>query len=171
MTTLDNILDFTDGNKFYRFGNSDGKYWIVPERGMRTALNLYQPSGTKGKLVKKLLPCLHRFAPVRRTIKAKRMNCRLNGELHSRLCKLFNVQDIEFAIFEGTPSVHQKITMQLSQGNRILGYCKLGTNNDIKELFEKENDTLDRLCKSDVIGVPKALYCGTLSNGQATDMP
>ena len=162
---LNNILDLTGGERFYRFGNTDGKYWVVPARSMRTALNLYQPSGIKGKMVKALLPCLHWLAPVRKAIKAQSVNCRLNSELHGLLCKVFGVQDIEFAVFEGTPSVHKKITMQLSQGNRILGYCKLSTNNDIKELFEKESDTLDRLCKNDVIGVPKALYCGTLSNG------
>ena len=165
MTTLDNILDFTCGNRFYRFGNADGKYWIVPAQGMRTAMNLYQPSGIKGKMVKALLPCLHWIVPVRKAIKAETVNCRLNSELHSLLCKIFDVQEIEFAIFEGTPSVHQKITMQLSQGNRILGYCKLSTNNDIKELFEKEYRTLDRLGNSGVTGVPKALHCGTLSNG------
>ena len=162
---LNNILDFTGGKRFYRFGNADGKYWIVPARGMRTALNLYQPSGIKGKMVKALLPCLHLLSPVRKAIKAETVNCRLNSELHSLLCKVFDVQEIEFAIFEGTPCVHQKITMQLSQGNRILGYCKLSTSNDIKELFEKESDTLDRLCKSGVTGIPKALHCGTLNNG------
>lgn len=162
---INNILDFTGGEKFYRFGNADGKFWIVPVQGMCTAMNLYQPSGIKGKMVKALLPCLHLLLPVRKAIKAETMNCRLNSELHNLLCKVFDVQEIEFAIFEGTPSVHQKITMQLSQGNRILGYCKLSTNNDIKELFEKEYRTLDRLGNSGVTGIPKALHCGTLSNG------
>ena len=165
MTTLDNILDFTGGEKFYRFGNADGKYWIVPARRMRTALSLYQPSGIKGKMVKALLPWLHRFAHVRKAIKAEGANCRLNSDLHSLLCKLFNVQEIEFAIFEGTPSVHKKITMQLSHGSNILGYCKISDSNDIKELFEKESKMLDGLCKSGVTGIPKALHCGTLSNG------
>ena len=162
---LNNFLDFTGGEKFYRFGNADGKYWIVPSRGMRTALNLYQPSGTKGKMVKKLLPCLHWLAPVRKAIKAQTINCRLNSELHNLLCKVFGVQDIEFAIFEGTPSVHQKITMQLSCNDRILGYCKLSDSKEIKELFEKECNTLERFCNSGVTGIPRVLHCGTLSNG------
>ena len=165
MTTLDNILDFTGGERFYRFGNADGKYWIVPAQGMRTALNLYQPSGIKGKMVKALLPWLHQFTPVRKAIKAEGANCRLSSELHSLLCKVFGVPEIEFAIFEGTPSVHKKITMQLSCNNRILGYCKLSGSNDIRELFEKESKMLDGLCKSGVTGIPKALHCGTLSNG------
>ena len=165
MTTLNKILDFTGGERFYRFGNSDGKYWIVPAKGMRTALNLYQPSGTKGKMVKALLPCMHWLAPVRKAIKAQSMNCRLNSELHDLLCKVFDVQEIGFAIFEGTPSVHRKITMQLSHKSRILGYCKLSGSNDIKALFVKESEVLNRLHKNGVAGIPKALHCGTLGCG------
>ena len=165
MTTLDNILDFTGGERFYRFGNADGKFWIVPARGMRTALSLYQPSGIKGKMVKAMLPCMHWFTPVRKVIKAKTINCRLNNELLSLLCEVFDVQEIEFAVFEGTPSVHQKITMQLSSKERILGYCKLSESSEIKTLFEKECDILERFCNSGVTGIPKVLHCGTLSNG------
>lgn len=162
---LNNILDFTGGEKFYRFGNADGKYWIVPARSMRTALNLYQPSGIKGKLVKALLPFLHWMTPVRKVVKAQRVNCRLNSELHEQLCRVFGVQDIEFAIFEGTPSVHQKITMQLSQGDKILGYCKLSGSNNVKELFAKESEMLKKLGKCGINAIPSSLYCGTPESG------
>ena len=162
---LNNILDFKGGERFCRFGNSDGKYWIMPVRRMRTALNLYQPSGRKGKLVKALLPCLHLFAPTRKVIKAETLHCRLNGESHSLLCKVFGVRDIEFAVFEGTPSVHQKITMQLSRKNRILGYCKLSGSNNIKELFAKESEMLKKLGKCGINAIPSSLYCGTLESG------
>lgn len=165
MNTLNNILDLTGGEKFYRFGNADGKHWIMPARGMRTAMNLYQPSGNKGKAVKALLPYLHTLAPVRKAIKAECLKCRLNKELNNLLCNLFGVQRIEFALFEGTPCVHQKITMQLSCGKRILGYCKLSDSNDIKNLFEKENGILQRLWKCNVAGIPKPIFCGTLTNG------
>ena len=73
MTTLNNILDFAGGDIFYRFGNADDKYWVVPAIGMHTAMHLYQPSGIKGKMVKSLLPCLHWIAPVRKAIKAKKI--------------------------------------------------------------------------------------------------
>ena len=162
---LNNILDSNGGERFCRFGNSDGKYWIMPVRRMRTALNLYQPSGRKGKLVKALLPCLHLFAPMRKVIKAETQHCRLNGELHSLLCKVFGVRDIEFAVFEGTPSVHQKITMQLSRRNRILGYCKLSGSNNVKELFAKESEMLKKLGKCGINAIPSSLYCGTLESG------
>ena len=162
---LNNILDFKGGEKFYRFGNADGKYWIMPAQNMHVAMNLYQPSGIKGKMVKLLLPLLHWIPPVRKVIKAQTMHCYLNSELHSLLRRTFGVQDIEFAIFEGTPSVHQKITMQLSCGKRILGYCKLSDSDEVKELFEKESKILETLAKIGVTNIPKALYCGTTGNG------
>ena len=164
MITLDNILDFTGGEKFYRFGNADGKYWIVPAKGMRTALNLYQPSGIKGKMVKMLLPWLHWLAPVRKAIKAQTINCRLNSELHSLLCKVFGVQEIEFAIFEGTPSASQKITIQTSRQDKLIGYCKISDDKRVIDLFEKEYNDLQWLNQKGIKGVPAALYYGKVND-------
>lgn len=165
MTALDKIVDFTGGEKFYRFGNSDGKYWIMPVGGMRTAMNLYQPSGIKGKMLKALLPLLYWLPPVRKAIHAEQMCCSLKEELRTLLCKVFGVKEIEFSIFEGTPSVHQKITMQLSSGKRILGYCKLSESNDIKALFNKESEMLTWLADKGMTDIPRALYCSTLDSG------
>ncbi len=159
---LNNILNLTGGEKFYRFGNSDGKFWVVPARGMRTAMSLYQPSGRKGKMVKSLLPSLHWIAFVRRAIHAETLHCRLNKEIHKLLCEIFNTNEIDFAIFEGTPSVHKKITMQLSCGKQVLGYCKLSCNEEIGKLFEKETDILRRLAEREITNIPEALCCTTL---------
>lgn len=162
---LNRFLNFTGGEKFIRFGNSDGKYWIMPVRGMRTAMNLYQPSGIKGKLVKHLLPALYWLQPVRWIIRAEQMHCSLKEELHTLLCKVFGVREIEFSIFEGTPSVHRKITMQLTCGSRILGYCKLSESKDINELFVKEGEMLTWLAGKGMTDIPRALYCSTLDSG------
>ena len=165
MTSLENILDFSSSEKFYRFGNADGKYWIMPARGMRTAMNLYQPSGTKGRMVKSLLPYLHVLPPVRKIIHAQTLHCRLNKELEKLLCGLFGTEELEFGIFEGTPSVHKKVTMQLSNGKKILGYCKLSNSDEIKKLFEKESVILKSLAEKGIRNIPNAMYCGTLDNG------
>ncbi len=161
---LDKILDLTSGEKFYRFGNSDGKYWIMPARDMRTAMNLYQPSGIKGKMVKALLPMLHRIPMVRKAIHATTLHCSLGKELHALLCNMFGTE-VEFSVFEGTPSVHRKITMQLSSGRHILGYCKLSTSSDIKALFDKESKMLAWLGCKGMKGIPQVLHCGTLDSG------
>ena len=165
MTAIDKIVDFAGGEKFYRFGNADDKYWIMPVRGMRTAMNLYQPSGIKGKMLKALLPLLHWLPPVRKAIHAEQMRCSLKEELRTLLCRLFGTEHIGFSIFEGTPSVHRKITMQLSCGSRILGYCKLSESNDIKELFVKESEMLTWLADKGITDISAVLYCGTLRCG------
>lgn len=160
MTTLDNILDFTGGENFYRFGNSDGKYWIMPVRGMRTAMNLYQPSGIKGKMLKDLLPLLHWLPPVRKAIHAEQMRCSLKKELHTLLCKVFGVKGIEFSIFEGTPSASQKMILQISRRKRLLGYCKVSDRAYIFELFKKEAEDLNWLKMKGIKGIPEVLFCG-----------
>ena len=148
-----------------RFANADGKAWIIPVKNMRVALNLYQPSGIKGKLLKALLPLLHRVAPVRKAINGKCVRCGLQNELRNKLCNIFGCKEIEFSIFCGTPSVHQKTTIQLSRGKEILGYCKATDSADIMALFQEESNTLAHLHKQGIENIPQALFCGTLSNG------
>lgn len=162
---LHKIISISSGNRCYRITNTDGKSWLLPARNMRVALNLYQPSGRNGKLLKALFPWLHHIPFVRKAIKAETICCTLQDELKELLQRIFNCKDLEFAIFEGTPSVHQKITIQLSCGNKILGYCKASDNKEILQLFEKEAATLTLLAQKGVTNIPQALHCGTLSNG------
>ena len=162
---LNKIITNNNGEEFLRFGNADGKQWVVPVKNMWVALNLYQPSGVKGKLVKALLPFLYKLSAVRKAIKAESLNCTLNEELQGVLQKLFATNELEFSIFEGTPCVHQKITIQVSRGKEILGYCKASDNKEILSLFEKESTLLRKLEQKGVTGIPRALFCGTLSNG------
>lgn len=165
MPTLNKILIFGKGEECLRFGNADGKRWIMPCHGMRRAMMLYQPGGIKGKLVKALLPLLYWLPAVRKAIKAESLNCTLSSELQSLLGRLFGVEKVGFSIFEGTPSVHKKITMQLTCNGKILGYCKVTENKDIAALFARESDTLALLRDKGVKNIPQVLFCGTLSNG------
>ena len=66
---------------YYRFQNADGKVWIMPAKDLRTAMELYQPSGKKGKLLKRWLPLLHKLSIVRKLIRAEENTYRLDDEL------------------------------------------------------------------------------------------
>lgn len=162
---LHKIITAGSGYRCYRISNADGKSWLLPAKNMRVALSLYQPSGRNGKLLKALFPWLHRLPFVRKAIKAETISCTLQQELKELLLGIFNCTDLEFAIFEGTPCVHQKMTIQLSCGSKILGYCKASDNKDIQQLFEKETGTLAQLAQKGVTNIPQALHCGTLHNG------
>ena len=108
---LSKILHRGCGERFYRFANADGKIWLMPAKGLRMAMGLYQPSGRNGKLLKRWFPLLHRFSMVRKVIHAESLMCTLSDEPLLLLEKLFCTTNLEYAFFCGTPCVHQKITM------------------------------------------------------------
>ncbi len=157
-----------DNKKFIRFTNGDGKSWIVPIRNMRTALNIYQPSGIRGKLVKGFLPYLHWLSPIRKIIKAESRQIELDDELKRLLCGILSLDDFDFSIFGGTPSVHQKSTIQISQGDKILAYCKVTKSEEVAKLFRGEQQMLESLHRNGVTNIPKPLYCGEISENTNT---
>lgn len=164
-TLMTSVINTLSGDSFYRFANADGKVWLMPVRNMPVAMHLYQPSGIKGKLLKWLFPYLHNIKFVRNIVNAEKTNCELNKYLKDLFCCIFSTSNLEFAVFGGTPCVHQKITIQLFNGKHILGYCKVADNEDIAVLFQGEAEILQRLEKQGVKGIPHCLYCGETKKG------
>jgi hypothetical protein len=143
--------------RFIRISNADGKAWVLPTKGMRTALYLYQPGGIKGKLLKKFLPLLWRFSFVRRLLHIEQVS-RPYPELDTLIRQAFDLTgEYAIALFEGTPCVHQKATMQVFQGAKIYGYVKLSDRPSVTALFEKEKEILDYLQAAGVEHVPTCL--------------
>lgn len=162
---LARVLRPCHGKSLYRFSNADGKTWLMPSKNMRTAMNLYQPSGRNGKLLKALFPSLHWLSPVRKAIHAETVQCGLDEGLHGLLSATFNEDSFEYAIFCGTPCAHQKLTMQLSKGNRILGYCKISDSEEIARMFGNEAKILNCLSENGVTGIPRCLFHGEWQDG------
>lgn len=162
---LEMLFSFGRGELFYSFANADGKRWIMPSRNMGTAMNLYQPSGIRGKLVKTLLPLLSSSRIVLRLIHAERMRLAFSDELSGLFEKLFGTKDLEFSVFCGTPCVHRKITVQVSKGKEILGYAKFTASEDIMQVFVHEKKVLDFLHAKHISDVPECRYCGRMSCG------
>lgn len=160
---------YTEGgdSRFISFSNADGKRWIMPAKGMGVAMCLYQPSSAKGRLAKRLLPMLWRIKSIRRAMHAETMFLTLKPEILSRLCLCLGVDKdrLQWSLFCGTPCVHQKPTMQIADGNEILGYAKFSDNADITALFVKEAEMLDWLGSKGVSGIPRCLFYGDTGNG------
>lgn len=150
---------------YYRFQNADGKVWIMPAKHLRTAMELYQPSGKKGKLLKRWLPLLHKLSIVRKLIRAEQNTYRPDDELQRLLERVFHTSGLELALFCGTPCVHQKMTMQISKGGHILGYCKMTDCDEIATLFDREGRLLNTLHQKGMTNVPACLFCGQMMDG------
>ncbi|MFR9545785.1 MAG: hypothetical protein SNJ29_09435 [Rikenellaceae bacterium] len=152
------------GASYLRLTNADNKVWIVPREDMRTALNIYQPSGVKGRVLKYLLPLTFWIPKVNNLIKARNVSVEMDISLRRLICRVLNIDNFTFSIFEGTPSVHKKVTIQIFQGSKILAYCKVSSQRDIIELFREEQSKLEYLSSQGVEGIPICYYCGTIDD-------
>lgn len=154
-----------DSPLFYRIENNDGKVWLMPVSKLRTAMNLYQPSGVKGKLLKRWFPVLHRLPLLKEKLHIKTTRCSLADDLYDKLCQIFHTDRLEFAVFCGTPCVHQKLTIQLSIGSKILGYCKISDHSEVDELFEREGNFLKQLEHLGIDSIPRIVFSGEWRSG------
>lgn len=138
---------------FIMVENSDGKRWLLPFRHMKTALEIYEPSGIKGKALKKALPLPGVANTCNKLGLCTCCEVILDEELKKLLDRLYN--KYEYAVFCGTPSTDQKLTIQIFNNSEILGYCKIGSSKRIASLFAHEKSILDILEKSNVENVPR----------------
>ena len=131
--------------EFYKIVNADGKCWLMPVRNVRMGLALYQPSGWKGRLLKRWFPYVHWSKLVRKVLKIEVVEHELEADLKGVICGAFGVGGFEYSVFEGTPSVHQKTTIQVWNEERILGYVKLTESEEVGWLFEREASFLEKI--------------------------
>ena len=157
--------------KYLHIESSDGKVWLLPEDELKTALCLYQPSSAKGKLLKILLPIINRFGrvtvPLYNRVGLKHIVYSVEKEIECYLEGLFCGDDqIRYAMFLGTPSVHQKTTIQVFSKGNIYGYCKIANNPAIYSIFKHEEQVLRYLHEHGINNVPQCISCKELAQKQ-----
>lgn len=153
------------GKKMLLFCNAEGKEWLIPLDGMRSGLLLYQPSGWKGHLIKRVLPVVGRWEWGRRMAHTRMTEKSLQKDIRDAIEDAFGTKDFDYSIFFGTPCPDQKVTIQVSHGNRILGYCKVSDSEETGRKFGYEMDLLNELRQKGMTGIPRGLSCTTTANG------
>lgn len=149
--------------RYWRIANCDGKVWLMPRKNTRVAMELYQPSGWRGKVLKAMLPLCSGLPEICTPFPVQEWT--LDNSTQDVLRTLFPGKSLEWAVFEGTPSVHQKQVLQVFCGQKILCYCKISANADIINLFEQEADLLHELHVKGIHSIPNCLYAGAIENG------
>lgn len=163
---LESIKVFQKNGKgnYISFSNSDGKAWTIPIKHMPVGLEIYEPSGIKGKLVKKVLPVLSPFGGYRLIPGCCRSSIELAEPLRTLLDSIYPQH--ELAVFWGTPCIDQKVTIQVFRGNQIFGYCKIGNSQRVRTLFRHEERILNELERCGVKNVPQCRGVFTLGAGE-----
>lgn len=146
--------------RYWRIANSDGKVWLLPRRNTRVALELYQPSWWKGKVLKAVLPLFSALPEICAPFPL--LDWTVEDELQEVLSGIFPEKRLEWAVFEGTPSIHQKLVLQVFCGQEILAYCKISGKDDVKRLFAQEAELLQNLREKGIVSIPRCLYLGPI---------
>ena len=157
------MIEFGKGEVFYELANADGKRWLVPRRGLGVAFCLYQPSGFRGKLLKRFYSLLH-LSAVRRRLGVAVRQCQLKEDFAKLVGEAFGNAPTSFAAFFGTPCIHQKTTIQLCSSDRITGYAKTTPSADIAQLFAREQRILARLAELGMTGIPQIRFVGNVGS-------
>ena len=139
---------------FVSLTNQDGKKWTLPVCHCSTGLEIYEPSGIKGHLLKLGFPLLCKTG-CHKLGRCSPCNVYLGKPLKELLDSLFKTY--EYSIFWGTPSTDQKITIQIFRKKELLGYCKISDAERVNSLFQHEKGILDMLNQCGVAHVPQCL--------------
>jgi hypothetical protein len=140
--------------------------WMIPlenRKLIESALVLYQPSLPRAKLLKQLTILLAGLGLSRLFMRDR---VRFNKE-DEEVRKIFDRNDLHYAIFTGTEGCHRKITVQVMDGQgTILGYIKVSDSKDVDRLLENEAGILRELMSLDIksVLIPKVLYQGNIKD-------
>lgn len=151
-----------EGRYYYDIINSSGKEWLLNEKNLKTAFEIYQPTALKGRFLKKIFPYVHKCPVILKILGVKKKKISLEKDIRKILDSNFG-NDYGVSYFGGTPSVHQKVMIQISRESEVRAYCKVSDNNEVGILFDKECDALMYLRKCGVKNIPRVIERKTLN--------
>ncbi|MBQ6816125.1 MAG: hypothetical protein IJP26_02695 [Clostridia bacterium] len=152
-------------NNYIAFSNNKGKKWSVHKNNISTSLKLYEPMHLKGRFFKLLLPIFYKIGLLKYFLNYEENSVVLSEKLMTFLESYYG-KNFEFSVFWGTPCIDSKITIQIFKNNKILGYCKVGKNNRVKNLFYLEKDKLKFLKEKNFDYAPDCLDVVPLNNNE-----
>ena len=143
---IDEIFYPSDtGKKHILFRHAD-KIWIMPVKGKKQDLEMYQPSTKKGKMLKKAVLWCAGIPVISSVLGISVQRMEFHPEIHKYLQKLLEKEEFYIAAYRGDTSSKQndKITLQLYQTDKIIAYAKLAKDADVIKTFEHEIKALEK---------------------------
>lgn len=162
ISVFKDIFSLDGKERYIELNNTVGQRWYIPFHNHSYFMSLFQPSSVKGRLFAKTLNLVKHFPKLLNIAYARIVSLSFSKEFQSLIDGVFCSQNCKFGIFCGSPGHHQKLTLLVSNGKSILGYCKLTDKTEIYNLFTEECRNLEYLHSKGIENVPTALHCGKL---------
>lgn len=146
------------GKEYIIFQHSD-KTWVLPNDSLETALEMYQPSTMRGKVLKSCVKLFHNTESILKKFGAKKERLCMKPEILLHLQELIGECDFFVAAYMGDTTTKQnnKVTLQVYNTQRVFCYAKVSEEPEVLENFSREIDSLKYLEEKGVTNIPKVL--------------
>lgn len=161
------------GNEEYvciKTGND--KEWLISTRNFQTGILIFQSTSFRGKILKMCMSKMQKFKVLFSGIFPVKYY-KIHDEILQIIKECFEIDVLEnlaFSVFMGTPGIHQKIVIQISEKERIWGYCKVSPSSVVSGLFCQEVKVLRKLHEAGIDNIPKPLCLKELKEFQGSDI-
>lgn len=162
ISVFKDIFSLDGKERYIELNNTVGQRWYIPFHNHGDFMSLFQPSSVKGRLFAKALNFVKYFPKLLNIAYARIISLSISNDFQEFIDRVFCSRNCSFGIFCGSPGRHQKLTLLVSNGKDILGYCKLTDKEDIYHLFKEECKHLEYLHSKGIENVPTSLHCGKL---------
>ena len=135
------------------------KTWVMPERAVEGAMDMYQPSTCAGKKLKKSVVKKNKTPFYARSSKVEKANIEIDKGIRKQLEELLDISNFYVATYMGdsTTSQNDKAVLQIYSDDEIYAYVKVTTNAENAKRFEKEANALRFLREAGIEYVPRVI--------------
>jgi hypothetical protein len=143
----------------YTIFDHDDKTWIMPDDSLRLALDMYQPSTFKGKVLKKMVFYCNKLTFFSEKLGIEHTNLMVNDDVLKYIYKCVGKENIYIAGYMGDTSSKQnnKATLQIYDEHNLLCYAKITKESEVAENFKHEILSLKFLEEKGIKNVPQIL--------------
>ena len=146
------------GKEYIVFCHSD-KTWIMPDESLEPALEMYQPSTMKGKILKSCIKLFHTNEQILHKLGCDKKKLSFDVDILSYLQKTINQKNIYIAAYMGDTTTRQnnKATLQVYNDQTIFCYVKVSEEPEVLENFSREINSLKYLDERGIENIPRVL--------------
>lgn len=150
---------YSVGHEKYLSFVHDDKIWIMPEKAVSGAMDMYQPTSYGGEHLKKVVIKRKKAPFYARGSKVEKEKIDLDKEIRNQLERLLGISNFYVAVYMGDTSTKQndKAVLQIYNDNEIYAYVKATTNEENARRFNKEANSLKALYDAGIECAPKVI--------------
>lgn len=156
---LNKLFKESETDKEYIVFHHSDKTWIMPSGNLEPALEMYQPSTMKGKVLKSCIKLFYTNEKILHKLGCEKKKLSFNVDILSYLQKIINEKNVYIAAYMGDTTTKQnnKVTLQVYNTQRVFCYAKVSEEPEVLENFSREIDSLKYLEEKGVTNIPKVL--------------